>query len=184
MTLDTADAVAFDHTVSTLAATMASLGAKVLHPRSVWYARRYGVRIHVRSSFSYNPGTLVAQLRKEERVKTDKPVTGVALDRNHARIDLLGVPDTPGIAAKVFGALGAAGVSADTIIQGVPGDGSRQTAAVMATVYGGILGAIERNGYDVFRHRAHLTTWQKVKRLPLALRVAGADSDVAGRMMA
>ncbi|ADI14106.1 aspartate kinase [Truepera radiovictrix] len=108
---------------------LASLGAKVLHPRSVWYARRYGVTIHVRSSFSYNPGTLVARFDKEAGVKTDRPVTGVALDRNHARIDLLGVPDTPGVAAKVFGALGAAGISADTIIQGVPGDGSRQQMA-------------------------------------------------------
>jgi aspartate kinase len=108
---------------------LASLGAKVLHPRSVWYARRYGVTVHVRSSFSYNPGTLVAQFKKEEGVRTDRPVTGVALDRNHARIDLLGVPDTPGVAAKVFGALGAAGINADTIIQGVPGDGSRQQMA-------------------------------------------------------
>ena len=104
---------------------LASLGAKVLHPRSVWYARRYGVRIHVRSSFSYNAGTIVS----EEVVKTDKPVTGVALDRNHARVDLLGLPDTPGVAALVFGALGAAGVNVDTIIQGVPGDGSRQQMA-------------------------------------------------------
>ncbi len=111
---------------------LASLGAKVLHPRSVWYARRYGVRIHVRSSFSFAAGTLVGtseQAETEEKVvKTDKPVTGVALDRNHARIDLVGVPDTPGVAAQVFGALGAAGVNVDTIIQGVPG-GNRQQMA-------------------------------------------------------
>lgn len=107
---------------------LASLGAKVLHPRSVWYARRYGVTIHVRSSFSFNAGTLVYNLG-ERTVKTDKPVTGVALDRNHARIDLLGVPDAPGIAAQVFGALGRAGVNIDTIIQGVPGDKSRQQMA-------------------------------------------------------
>lgn len=107
---------------------LASLGAKVLHPRSVWYARRYGVTIHVRSSFSFNAGTLVYNLG-ERTVKTDKPVTGVALDRNHARIDLLGVPDAPGIAAQVFGALGSAGINIDTIIQGVPGDKSRQQMA-------------------------------------------------------
>jgi aspartate kinase len=107
---------------------LASLGAKVLHPRSVWYARRYGVTVHVRSSFSFNSGTLVYKL-EEGAVRTDKPVTGVALDRNHARIDLLGVPDTPGIAAQVFGALGRAGVNIDTIIQGVPGDKSRQQMA-------------------------------------------------------
>ncbi len=107
---------------------LASLGAKVLHPRSVWYARRYGVRIHVRSSFSYSSGTIVGKV-EERAVKTDKPVTGVALDRNHARIDILGVPDAPGIAAQVFSALGAEGVNVDTIIQGVPGDASRQQMA-------------------------------------------------------
>ncbi len=109
---------------------LASLGAKVLHPRSVWYARRYDVKIHVRSSFSYNPGTLVQKLPKEGRMKTDRPVTGVALDLGHARINVLGVPDEPGVAAKLFSALGAAGVSADMIVQGVPGDGhSRQQMA-------------------------------------------------------
>lgn len=110
---------------------LAQLGAQVLHPRAVWYARRYGVRIHVRSSFSFAPGTMVRTLDESEgRMITDSPVTGVALDRNHARIDLVGVPDTPGIAARVFGALGRAGVSVDMIIQGVPGDGgSRQQMA-------------------------------------------------------
>jgi aspartate kinase len=110
---------------------LASLGAKVLHPRSVWYGRRYGVTIHVRSSFSYNPGTIVTRLAATEHaMKTDRPVTGVALDRNHVRINLLGVPDVPGVAAKVFTALGNAGVSVDMIIQGVPGnDSSRQQMA-------------------------------------------------------
>lgn len=102
---------------------LASLGAKVLHPRSVWYGRKYNVRIHVRSSFSYNKGTIVEILSKEKKTMvTDRPVTGVALDLNHARINVLGVPDSPGVAAKIFNALGEAGISADMIIQGVPGD--------------------------------------------------------------
>ena len=116
---------------------LASLGAKVLHPRSVWYGRRYGVTIHVRSSFSYNPGTIVTRLAATEKaittektMKTDRPVTGVALDRTHARINLLGVPDVPGVAAKLFTALGDAEVNVDMIIQGVPGnDSSRQQMA-------------------------------------------------------
>ena len=62
-------------------------------------------------------------------MKTDKPVTGVALDRSHARIYLSGVEDAPGVAAKVFSALGEANISVDMIIQGVPGDGSRQQMA-------------------------------------------------------
>ncbi len=110
---------------------LAALGAQVLHPRSVWYGRRYGVTLHVRSSFNFEPGTLVRRVAREEaHVETDRPVTGVALDLEHARIDLFGVPDEPGIAARIFGALGDAGVSADMIIQGVRGAGdSRQQMA-------------------------------------------------------
>lgn len=110
---------------------LAALGAQVLHPRSVWYGRRYGVTLHVRSSFNFQPGTLVRRVVPEEApVETDRPVTGVALDLEHARIDLLGVPDRPGTAARIFRALGDAGVSADMIIQGVRGAGdSRQQMA-------------------------------------------------------
>lgn len=100
---------------------MAALGASVLHPRSVWYARRYGIKVHVQSSFSFNPGTVVETTEVEEKVKTDRPVTGVALDRYHARINVLEIPDRPGVAAELFAALGSAGVSVDMIIQGVPG---------------------------------------------------------------
>ncbi len=108
---------------------LASLGAKVLHSRSVWYARRYNVKIHVRSSFSYNKGTVVAKL-KETSLTTDKPVTGVALDKNHVRINVLGIPDAPGVAAKIFKALAVAGISVDMIIQGVPGsNGNSQQMA-------------------------------------------------------
>jgi len=100
---------------------LASLGAKVLHPRSVWYARRYGVRVHVRSSFNHEQGTMVTQLPRPQEgpMITEKPVTGVALDLSHARIDLHQLPDLPGVAARIFGALGEAGVSVDMIIQGV-----------------------------------------------------------------
>jgi aspartate kinase len=108
---------------------LASQGARVLHPRSVWYARRYRVRVHVRSSFSFHDGTIVAALPRAEEpiMKTDRPVTGVALDDQHARINVVGVPDVPGVAARIFGALGAASVNVDMIIQGVPGAGdSRQ----------------------------------------------------------
>ncbi len=105
---------------------MAALGARVLHPRAVYYAKRYGVVLHVRSSFSYNPGTLV----KEVGMEMDKPVTGVALDLDHAQIGLIGIPDQPGIAAKVFQALAERGIAVDMIIQGVPGhDPSRQQMA-------------------------------------------------------
>ncbi len=103
---------------------MAALGAKVLHPRAVWYAKRYRVRLHVRSSFSYNPGTIVGEV---EGMKLSRPVTGAALDLGHAEIGLVGVPDQPGIAARVFDALAEAGVAVDMIIQGVPGHDESRT---------------------------------------------------------
>ncbi len=111
---------------------LASHGAKVLHPASVWYARHYGVRVHVRSSFTRAPGTVVRDLSAsaEAGMITAKPVTGVAIDKGHVRIDLQTVPDRPGVAAQVFGALAAKGVSVDMIIQGVRGAGdSRQQMA-------------------------------------------------------
>ncbi len=111
---------------------LASQGAKVLHPSSVWYARRYGVKIHVRSSFNNAPGTIVRDLAsaKESQMITDRPVTGVALDLNHARVDIRNAPDRAGVAAAIFETLGRAGVNVDMIIQGVRGGGdSRQQMA-------------------------------------------------------
>ncbi|WP_457631622.1 aspartate kinase [Oceanithermus sp.] len=102
---------------------MAALGAKVLHPRAVWYAKRYGVRLHVRSAFNYNPGTIVS----EEAMKIDKPVTGVAIDEGYAQIGLVGIPDQPGIAGKVFDKLAEKGIAVDMIIQGVPGHDASRT---------------------------------------------------------
>lgn len=100
---------------------LAALGARVLEPRAVWFARRYGVVLHIRSAFNFEPGTIVADLEtlKERNMLTDNPITGVALDLNHARVDLHRVPDTPGVAARIFAALGDAKVNVDMIIQGV-----------------------------------------------------------------
>ncbi len=110
---------------------LASQGARVLDSRSVWYARHYGIIMHVRSSFDYKEGTLVMDLGNgEAHVLKDHPVTGVAIDTTQTRISVRGVQDRPGVAARLFGALGDAGVSADMIIQGVPGAGdSRQQMA-------------------------------------------------------
>jgi len=102
---------------------MAALGASVLHPRSVWYGKKYGVTIHVRSSFSYNPGTLVTEVGME----LGRAVTGVALDDEHAQIGLVGIPDRPGIAGRIFETLGRSGIAVDMIIQGVPGHDPSRT---------------------------------------------------------
>jgi aspartate kinase len=96
---------------------MAASGARVLQLRSVEYARNYGVRIHVRPSFGEGSGTLV--LSEEETM--ERPlVTGVTHSTHDARVTLTGVPDQPGIAARIFGALADSDINVDMIIQNEP----------------------------------------------------------------
>src|SRR5215467_11652072 len=99
---------------------MASLGAKVLQARSVEFAKKYGVAVHVRSTFKPDPGTFVT---REERAMEDVVVTGITHDRSQAKISLLRVPDRPGIAAQVFGAVAAKNVVVDMIVQNISRDG-------------------------------------------------------------
>jgi aspartate kinase len=100
---------------------MAASGAKVLQLRSVEYARTHGVRIHCRSSFDDAPGTVVLG---EDETMEHPLITSVTHSTEEARITLLGVPDRPGAAASIFGALADAGCNIDTIIQNKPlGDG-------------------------------------------------------------
>jgi aspartate kinase len=99
---------------------MASLGAKVLQARSVEFAKKYGVPVHVRSTFKADPGTLVT--REESRMEA-AVVTGVTHDRNQAKISILRVPDRPGIAARVFGAVAERSIVVDMIVQNISRDG-------------------------------------------------------------
>src|SRR6202012_2132572 len=86
---------------------LAACGAKILHLRSVEYGRRYRVPIHVRSSFSTKPGTLVAGSMEDLAVE-QAIISGVAHDRSEAKVTVVGVPDKPGEAAKIFGELAKA----------------------------------------------------------------------------
>jgi len=95
---------------------LASLGAKVLQIRSVEFGMKYGVRIHVRSSFNDNPGTIVT---KEEEIMETAVVSGVAYTKNEAKITIVKVPDRPGIAAKIFKPLSDANIVVDVIVQNV-----------------------------------------------------------------
>ena len=96
---------------------MAASGAKVLQLRAVEYARTHGVRIHCRSSFEDGPGTHVLG---EEETMEHPLITAITHSREEARITLLGVPDRPGAAAAIFGALAKANCNVDTIIQNEP----------------------------------------------------------------
>lgn len=93
---------------------LASLGAGVLHSRSVEFAKKYGVVIHVRSSFHFSEGTLVVP---EEQIMEKLLVTGVTLKNDESRISLADIPDRPGIAAEVFEVLAQAGTNVDMIVQ-------------------------------------------------------------------
>ncbi len=95
---------------------LASLGAKVLQTRSVELAAKHQVPMEVRSSFQDGPGTRVV---KEDADMEQVLVSGVTGDRNQAKITVIGVPDQPGIAAKMFVAIAAAGINVDMIIQNV-----------------------------------------------------------------
>jgi aspartate kinase len=100
---------------------MASLGAKVLQTRSVEFAKKYGVRVHVLSSFTQTPGTLVT---KEDEEMEQVVVSGVTYNKNEAKVTVIRVPDKPGTAFKVFGPIAEANIVVDMIIQNASADGS------------------------------------------------------------
>jgi len=100
---------------------LASLGAKVLQNRSVEMAKKLNVNLVTRSSFSDAEGTLIT---KEENIMEEPLVSGVALDRNQARVSLIGVTDRPGIAADIFNTLAEEEINVDVILQTVAHDGT------------------------------------------------------------
>ena len=108
---------------------LASLGAQVLHNRSVEMAKRYNVNLEVLSSFSGNPGTKVKEVVKTME-KTH--VSGVAKDKNVARIALVGLADQPGIAFKIFSLLAKEIINVDIILQSIGRDGSKDISFTVA----------------------------------------------------
>jgi len=95
---------------------LASLGAKVMQSRSVEFAKKFGVVFEVRSSLNDNPGTIV---KEETQNMEDIVIRGVSLDKNQAKVTLVAVPDKPGVAARIFKALGDAAINVDMIVQNV-----------------------------------------------------------------
>lgn len=108
---------------------LASLGAQVLHNRSVEMAKRYGVDLEVLSSYIRKPGTKVKEVvKKVEQMK----ISGIAKDTNVARIAVVGVPDTPGIAFKIFRNLASVGINVDIILQSIDKDGRNDISFTVA----------------------------------------------------
>lgn len=95
---------------------LASLGAKVMQSRSVEFAKKFGVVFEVRSSLNDNPGTIV---KEETTSMEDVVIRGVSLDKNQAKVTLIGVPDKPGVAARTFKALADQAINVDMIVQNV-----------------------------------------------------------------
>ncbi|HUF88176.1 MAG TPA: aspartate kinase [Thermohalobaculum sp.] len=109
---------------------LASLGAKVLQTRSVELAMRYKVRLQVLSAFEDNPGTLVCD---EEEIVEQNVVSGVAYQRDEAKVTLVKVADRPGVAASIFGPLAEQGINVDMIVQNIGTDGTTDMTFSCAT---------------------------------------------------
>ncbi len=109
---------------------LASLGAGVMHSRSIEFAKKYGVPIHVRSSFSDAPGTWIVDEASARRLGA--AVTGAALAKDEARITILGVPDHPGVVHGIFRTIGASHIVVDMIVQNVSTGGTTEVSFTVA----------------------------------------------------
>ncbi len=106
---------------------LAAHGAKILHLRAVEFARRHGVTLRVRSSFSDMPGTLVVSAEERTDDMEDALVSGVSVDRSQAKVTMVGVPDVPGAAAQLFEHVATLGVNVDMVVQNVSVSGEGHT---------------------------------------------------------
>src|SRR4051812_33180693 len=110
---------------------LASLGAGVMHSRSIEFAKKYGVAIHVRSSFSDAEGTWIVSEGDARRLGVT--VTGAALARDEARVTILGVPDRPGVVHKIFQTIAEANIVVDMIVQNVARGGLTEVSFTVAS---------------------------------------------------
>jgi aspartate kinase len=164
--------VSFDEMIE-----MASLGAKVLQIRSVRFAMRYGVRLHVRSSFVPDEGTWVVP---EEEVMERLVVSGVTYNRNEAKIRVRGVKDVPGVAARLFSPLSDQGIVVDMIIQNLSQDGTTDlTFTVPRGEYKRALAITQKTGAELGAQVEGDTSIAKVSIVGLGMK---DHAGVASRM--
>ncbi|MDR1268186.1 MAG: aspartate kinase, partial [Planctomycetaceae bacterium] len=107
---------------------LASLGAGVMHSRSIEFAKKFGVTVHVRSSFTDTPGSLIVATPE-----SNAPVAGAAIAKNEARLTLVGVPDKPGNAMRLFACIAEAKIATDMIVQNI---GQEERTDISFTVPG------------------------------------------------
>lgn len=117
------DAISYDEMLE-----LASLGARVLHNRSVEMAKKYGVQLVVRSSLIKGEGTVVKEVVKMEKML----ISGVASDKNTSRVSVIGVDDKPGVAFKIFNTLAKKGINVDIILQSVGRGGTKDISFTVA----------------------------------------------------
>ena len=160
---------------------LASLGAKVMQSRSVEFAKKFGVVFEVRSSLNDNPGTIV---KEETKNMEDVVVRGVALDKNQAKVTLVGVPDKPGVAARVFKALGDATVNVDMIVQNIShGTGAPHTDISFTTEKADLLKA--QKVIDALKEELgfrEVITDEKIGKLSIVGVGMKSHTGVAGKM--
>ena len=150
---------------------LASLGAGVMHSRSIEFAKKYGVPIHVRSSFSDAAGTWIVDERDARRLGV--PVTGAALAKDEARITIRGVPDRPGVVHAIFRTIAAANIVVDMIVQNVSRGGTTEVSFTVAkgdlpeTLRAAETAAARRSGRPAVTHDAEVA---KVSVVGLGMR--------------
>ena len=109
---------------------LASVGTKVMQSRSVEFAKKYGVKFEVRSSLNNNPGTIVTE---EHASMESVVIRGVSIERSQARVTIIGIPDEPGMSARILGALADAEVNIDMIVSNIAHDGYARHSFTMHT---------------------------------------------------
>ncbi|MDD3448396.1 MAG: aspartate kinase [Gammaproteobacteria bacterium] len=128
---------------------MASLGSKVLQIRSVEFAGKYNVPLRVLSSFEEGPGTLITY-EEEDQAMEQPEISGIAFNRDEAKLTITGVPDRPGVAYKILGPIGESNIEVDMIVQNVGADETTDfTFTVHRNDYEKALGLLERTAADL-----------------------------------
>lgn len=156
---------------------LASLGAGVMHNRAVEFAKKYNVPIHVRSSFTDSPGTIIA----EDPESDELLVSGAALDKNGARLTVVGVPDQPGVSFEIFSRIAEINVPVDMIVQNVGAEGRADISFTvvrddLSATYEAVLKAADVLGAEDVTYDDGVA---KVSVVGLAM---ARETGVAGRM--